>query len=839
MKKVAASPAHTTKKLAHATRVGKTLKAKGVTVGRFAKPVAPKTDLERTLVWLDFTKNAIVRSNKWCYLNAEVKKAADAFTGGLYLYTDEDRFGRYEFKLGQTIRGEERVWEQGADASVSRVLYLVAVINMEIPGPKYDVVIHKVLKDHFGCEIIKLNIDATEWVKFPYGVDPYTMALEAVQLETNKPEVGRDELLLTLSQAKSLKDAYYFLLQHDLYTLMAELCPRFGKTTWLLALFDILGFEALVVSSYVLSANESYRKEIKRFKQFLNLEFATSLAEHKANLAKGKKSIIEVSLHGKFDQWEKNYSWVKQVKNRLVAVDEADNGAHTKKQMRKVNVLRDKSKLLLMTGTAGDRAVGGHKIDKYIYKTYIQMLADKENPNPDFYDAAFSDKYPVAPNMATIPNIMFRQYNFSQLINKELEVNPSWHKAYQDPDKSYAWLKDVWQSFFGTSSNGMIMSANEVAAQTITGYMIFLPRTLRQSQTDHEKANHIDSPFTKAFKHLQVFAGSAHHLIEVTGNMTTGADAEKYVTDQIKAMKADPKTAHKIPVVVSTGHIGARSFSIPEINVVVLAFDNGSAAAVGQYSSRGSTRDDSNPNKVATVINIALDSTRDDAIAMAVLESAISDVDPNDPDNDNIVKAIKRVLRSLNYAAVTPDGEDLVPVDVDAYTEKILSSNSLNKVIGSSCNANAIIEDPALIHSLLEMTGQSISLGKAEAIAAKGKTFKIVTPGKRPKKELTDEQMSEREYVALVNKIREAIRLIADSSLPIARLASTETFSEAVVAINNDVELRETFESTYNADIDIISKLIEIEAVNVQLLDLSVHYAIKKLDSYSADDFAL
>ena len=81
----------------------------------------------RTQTWKEYTDSAVKENDRWYYLNEEVKERAASFEKGLYIYTDEDRWARDDNKMGETVRGRVRIFEQG-DASQSQPFYLVDII---------------------------------------------------------------------------------------------------------------------------------------------------------------------------------------------------------------------------------------------------------------------------------------------------------------------------------------------------------------------------------------------------------------------------------------------------------------------------------------------------------------------------------------------------------------------------------------------------------------------------------------------------------------------------------------------------------------------------------------
>jgi hypothetical protein len=64
---------------------------------------------------------------------------------------------------------------------------------------------------------------------------------------------------------------------------------------------------------------------------------------------------------------------------KLIFVDEADYGAHQKKQFEALkSIVNDNDVLILMTGTNSDRASSDWEIDFMISTTYFELLVNKK-----------------------------------------------------------------------------------------------------------------------------------------------------------------------------------------------------------------------------------------------------------------------------------------------------------------------------------------------------------------------------------------------------------------------------------------------------------------------------
>lgn len=289
--------------------------------------------------WEIYIENRVVAHSGWYYVSQSIADKVESFNGGgIYVYTDRYRWAENKYKIGLTRRGEERVYEQG-DAFMSEDAYIVDFIPLDIPDSQYDKRVHSVLVDNFDCKIMKKESSGrgTEWIQFPEDTCPMGTITLAIQLEQKDPSAGRVELMFTLSQIKALDKA---LEQYEKgEVLLAELCPRFGKTVWAMALFDHTDKQVMVVSSYVHSVFNSFKTDYARFTQFEHIAIAESAEQVAQNTANGLRSLVVVPLTDSFARWEKKYGWINKLTSKFVFVDEADFGAHKPDQVKKVKYL--------------------------------------------------------------------------------------------------------------------------------------------------------------------------------------------------------------------------------------------------------------------------------------------------------------------------------------------------------------------------------------------------------------------------------------------------------------------------------------------------------------------
>lgn len=258
--------------------------------------------------------------------------------------------------------------------------------QFSIPGRDHE--IHsslKRVKNTSKVRYIPPTDDVQSVEVFEFKVDPLASdevkKLTAVELLAGVvKEIGGEVESFTFTPTSWQRRAIEFVASNWAqykYTLVLELAARFGKTGTLLTLFDYSDAQVLVVANYFKSVNTSFAGTIQTSfaDRFRWVDIADDNFESKLDnfLSGGFKVVVGAALHDK-TRLTKKIEKIASIPNRIVVVDEADFGAHTKAQFDKVSALRVDAPLLLMTGTNADRAVSKHKVDASLSITYFDML---------------------------------------------------------------------------------------------------------------------------------------------------------------------------------------------------------------------------------------------------------------------------------------------------------------------------------------------------------------------------------------------------------------------------------------------------------------------------------
>lgn len=324
---------------------------------------------------------------------------------------------------------------------------------------------------------------------------------------------------------------------------------------------------------------------------------------------------------------------------------------------------------------------------------------------------------------------------------------PSWSKFAAQPVKAKGFFINMLQAVFegkgGDDSLNVDLQTNRKAKEGMKVAMMFLP----------------GSTTNVNLKEIKPFAEQALHnfrIVLVSGaEDMTNATAEKLVKDEIE----NAKKLNQHVLILSAG-MAQRSFSIPEITELYLAYDAGDNGATIQKMSRTLT-----PHvvgKKGRIISLSFDPNRDDKFDAMILETA-----QNYKKNKGIADlkdALRQVLRTIDLFKCQPNGA--VKVEIDTYLEEALARDSIDRVIGKI--APLAGADADLIRALASGNIDVFRAAKKEA-AQRGKTrdAKIAVKGsKLVRKDASMKDLERaREMIVTISQNIDIIRYYGGSTI--------------------------------------------------------------------------
>jgi hypothetical protein len=284
----------------------------------------------------------------------------------------------------------------------------------------------------------------------------------------------------------------------------------------------------------------------------------------------------------------------------------------------------------------------------------------------------------VSPHEANLAQVRGYEFDWSPYASALAELDrpedqPSWLRAITDVSKAEGIWRGFYESLIGRTSgklrgtNAADFALNHLVNDTVTGVMQFLPSNATNEQS----------------LKVAVIAQSLLPdwiVVPLNGYAdATNEDAEDIVKDYVKQATVEGKRG---VWVISQG-MGARSFSVPEINVVLLTYDNGSLGATVQKMSRCLTA--GSADKIGHIISFSIDGNRSDNIATMALDTALKVARET---KENLEEVLRRVRRTIPIFDLDENG-DCVSIADDEYLDRAMSLTAARQLV---VNRQAVLE---------------------------------------------------------------------------------------------------------------------------------------------------
>ena len=704
------------------------------------------------------------------YINEFVKQKAEEDLCGFYQYTNKSEYDKNSYKCGQTEVGATDRVAQQRTASTTEDFLIVGWIPSPLALNKSED--QKILRELHNQEkcvlrtVLDEDLTAKEWAVFKDN-NPE----EVIQDYLSKLENGliKKDLELTIWQIEAL-DRLITFLDEDKQKIIAELAARFGKTLAYLALLNYIDQQVMIIGSYYLTALTSFKKEVALYKDFANFEildlddvnFQQSFDTY---LKKGKKIVIIASLCGDKERNEtvrnQNAGFVSKLSNKITVIDEADYGAHTHNCAPFVDKIGKGSPIILTTGTNSERAANNHKIDASFKVTYLDMKMKALSNNMVLKNHILKQCKRAVKFENNLVNVEFYRFDWSRfvpmLIGKNEDLNPSFSKCSVDVLKNTAFWTGLYQTMLGISSD---IDLNDYS----------LSNCLRgNSESIIQFVSMSNAQLKKLEKVANSVLGQFYDVYAICGDDIEGKDAEQFVKDKIIVAKQNNK---KVWIIAS--QMCQRSFSVADINVVLLSYDNGDLGATMQKISRALTN--GNREKTGYIISLSIDGNRDDKIAPMIMDAAEQVAEH---EGISLPDALRKVMKTFPIFQMDEDG---YPVKLlpDEYAKELFSTS---KGIRLAVNKESIYLtdlDSEAFDILSQLDVPSATIKQIREFV-KGKTYQP----REQTKELTKKEKDEMHSFILKNIVNILDNLAVTLHYQ-KMIRDRITYSDLIYILNNE-----------------------------------------------------
>jgi len=383
--------------------------------------------------------------------------------------------------------------------------------------------------------------------------------------------------------------------------------------------------------------------------------------------------------------------------------------------------------------------------------------------------------------------------------DEDMKLLPSWSKFAAHPQKAKGFFVRMLETVFlgkhgVDKANVDLQTQNWFGREKQKTAMMFVPGSTKVQDGQLAAIGVIAQSALPAWRVI-VLGGN----ILVGGQKVRNANAEQKVLEQIEqAVKLNQS------VLIISSLMAQRSFSIPQITELYLAYDSGEVGATIQKMSRVLTpgRD---PNKVGKIISLSFDPNRDDKFDSMLLETTFNITKQNP--KRSAAEVLSEVLSTVDIWKGSAHSS--VQVNKDSYLSQVLARKSVSRVIGSTADLSQL--DPDCIRELA--TGV-VAYERANPVAAvpKGKT-KIMPKKAKPAKE-KDTAVNE------MRKARERITAIVENIDVIRDGSGCLLLQEALEVIKDDPDTQESIAEEFGVRWETVQRLFDQGIIKRQWLEL-------------------
>lgn len=401
-----------------------------------------------------------------------------------------------------------------------------------------------------------------------------------------------------------------------------------------------------------------------------------------------------------------------------------------------------------------------------------------------------------------LPNVKFYQLDWGKFVpiteGFDPEVTPSFSKAIQDVNRAQGFWRGLAESLVGKARGEL---ANLGADQcTLSGFigegvdsvMMFVSGAAKKKEMTRLG---------------EVLSGilTDWEVKVVNGDHTSNANAEQKVKQWIDIAKDNGKRG----VWLVSANMATRSFSVSDINVVLLAYDAGDQAATIQKISRALTP--GGGKSTGHIVSLSLVAGRDDKTDAIILESAKKVAEQQ---NVDIEEALRRVHRTMPIFTID-----------DGYAVQLEVSDYLNKVLNLRSCARVAVRRGALIMHFEELTELLRGVSKARNRVDQPEVE--LTPGSKFKDPANPRGTGNRDVTkASIENTRLRLQNLAEQSEFFVYFSDFEPSVENLFSNLEKVEeLKLSFIEEFNITPEVLKKVFKSKALDRTMIEtaMSLH----------------
>lgn len=402
------------------------------------------------------------------------------------------------------------------------------------------------------------------------------------------------------------------------------------------------------------------------------------------------------------------------------------------------------------------------------------------------------------------PKFLKLQMPAADSIQKSLPelLQTSWSKLFEDVSLNEATLTTLFRSMFAGDDTFVDLMSLQLQSDVAMIFGSFA------NKSKHDK-----------FVKLLVKILPDHVILKINGDETTNKDAEEDVKKAVAAAKRDGKK-----VIIVSKNMASRSFSIPEIDTVLLAYDGGSLATTMQKIPRAFTPGMTYENETkqqARVVTLSFDANRTemDPIDMVLLAEANRFQDM--ANTENMAEVLRVIARCYNLWKNDPETGAQVEIVVDDYVNQLISASSLESM-GAAIAVGAVAKHADMFVNSVTDKRSVVAIRDEKLIQA---DISQVKKHKDIEKEVTEKDPKEADELAEARRqLLKNIEYFVKNLDQVVALDGYEhdTISNIIDAVVANIELATEFEELFGLQSSQVKEMVDRKILPTHLINMTL-----------------
>lgn len=378
------------------------------------------------------------------------------------------------------------------------------------------------------------------------------------------------------------------------------------------------------------------------------------------------------------------------------------------------------------------------------------------------------------------------------LVSDDFKELPSWSKFAAHPMKSRGFFSRVLEALFKGQGGFDELNVN-LQTENWSGVRVAM-MFVSANNAQMDMIDTIASETLDAWRVITLTGSRKYN-----GKKITNKNCQKIVAEIVEQAQKDNKS-----VLIISNNLGQRSFSIPEITELYLAYDAGEMGATLQKMSRTLTPGEI--NKVGRIFSLSFDPNRDDKFDAMVFETAVNI--KRRKNMRSLAEALRTVLSTIDIFNCTKDGAVAIK---DTYLAAALARNAVSRVLGKTINLGQCSTE--VLVAIAQGNADYLRNEKQER-TTKGQTRSV------KQERNSNSQTVDKSTEKLIAKAREVVVTILENLDIIIEGTGCEILTDAMAVIRNDVEYQECVEEEFGVGYEVIEYLFDNEIIKQEHAEL-------------------